>query len=94
MKKLKIKLKGFLVVKIAKLRNEIKAYKKTIEDGILKEQQYIDKMNIMKDDIRQLLLKLSKEDREEWLKKKGEQYERHNSKKKRIKKKINKIKNN
>lgn len=86
MKNLKIKLKGSLVLKIAKLKKEINTYKERIAQDVLKEKEYIDKINLMQDDIRQLILKLSKEERELWLKKKGKEYERHTPKKKRIKK--------
>lgn len=86
MKKLKIKIKGWLLVKIARYRKQIKTYKEKIADNILKEQEYIDKMNLMQNDIRELLLKLSKEDRNNWLKQKGKEYERYFNKKKWIKK--------
>lgn len=82
MKNLKIKIRGFLIIKIAKLRREIKAYKERILEDTLREQDYIDQMNIMQDDIRQLILKLSKEERELWLEKKGKKNERHTPKKK------------
>ena len=85
MKKFKIRIKSNLLIKIAKLRKEIKAYKKKIIDNVLIEQQYIDKITLLQGDIRELLLKLSKEDRELWLKCKGEKSERDNNKKKRIK---------
>lgn len=82
MKKLKIKLKGILVLKIAKLRKEIKVYKERIAEDVLREQEYIDKMNIMQGEIRELLLKLSKEERELWLKERNKKNERHTPKKK------------
>lgn len=82
MKNLKIKIRGFLIIKIAKLRREIKAYKERILEDTIREQEYIDQMNIMQDEIRQLILKLPKEERELWLKKKGKKYERHTPKKK------------
>lgn len=82
MKKLKIKIKGWLLVKIAKYRKEIKAYKERIAEDVLEKQKLIDKMNIMQGDVRELLLKLPKEDRELWLKEKGKDYERHTPKKK------------
>lgn len=82
MKKLKIKIKGWLLVKIAKYRKEIKAYKERITEDVLEKQKLIDKMNIMQGDVRELLLKLPKEDRELWLKEKGKDYERHTPKKK------------
>ena len=94
MKKLKIKIRGFLVIKIMKYRKEIKIYKDKLADNVLKEREYIDKMNLMQDEIRQLLLKLTKEERELWLKEKGKDYERHTPKKERTKRKINKIKHN
>ena len=82
MKKLKIKLKGILVLKIAKLRKEIKAYKERITEDVLREQDYIDKMNLLQGDIRELLLKLPKEERELWLKERNKKNERHTPKKK------------
>lgn len=82
MKNLKIKIKGMLVVKIAKLRKEIRAYKERVIEDTLKEQEYIDQMNIMQDEIRQLILMLPEKERELWLEKKGKKYERHTSKKK------------
>lgn len=82
MKKLKIKIKGWLLVKIARYRKQIKTYKEKIADNVLKEQEYIDKMNLMQNDIRELLLNLSKEDRINWLKKKGKEYEGYFNKKK------------
>lgn len=82
MKKLKIKLKGILVLKIAKLRKEIKAYKERIAEDVLREQEYIDKMNLLQGDIRELLLKLPKEERELWLKERNKKNERHTPKKK------------
>lgn len=82
MKNLKIKIKGFLVLKIAKYRKEIKAYKERLAEDVLREQKYIDKINLMQADIRELLLKLSKEERELWLKKKGKDYEGHTPRKK------------
>ena len=86
--------KEYLIVKTIKYKRESKLYKKKYEENTLNERQYIDKINLMQDDIRQLLLKLSKEERELWLKKKGKDYEGHTPKKKRVKRKINKIKNN
>ena len=86
MKKLKIKIKGLLVLKIAKLKKEIKAYKERILQDVLKEQEYIDKINLLELDIRELLLKLPKEERELWLKERNKKNERHTPKKKWIKK--------
>ena len=88
MKKLKIKLKGLLLVKIAKYRKEIKAYKDRIANDVLLHQELIDKINLMQDDIRQLLLKLPKEERELWLRERNRENERHTPKKKRLNGKI------
>ena len=82
MKNLKIKIRGFLIIKIAKLRKKIKAYEDRILEDALKEQEYIDEMNLMKDEIRQLILKLPKEERDAWLKRKEKKNERHFFKKK------------
>lgn len=82
MKKFKIKIKGWLLVKIAKYRKEIKAYKMRIDEDILREQEYIDMINLLQDDIRQLTLKLPKEERELWLKERNKKNERHTPKKK------------
>ena len=89
MKNLTKKIQQSLTLKILKLKKEIRAYKNRITQDVLKEQEYIDKMSLMQDDIRQLLLKLPKEERELWLKEKGKDYERHTPKKKRVIKKIN-----
>lgn len=86
MKKLKIRIKNSLILKIAKLRKEIKIYKNRITQDVLKEQQYIDEMNILQGKIRELLLKLPKEERELWLRTKGENHEGHSAKTKRTKK--------
>lgn len=93
MKKLKIKIKGWLLVKLAKARSEAKAYKDKLAEEVLKEKDYIDKMSLMQDDIRQLLLKLEESDRADWLRKKGKDYEGYFSKKKSIKRKIKSIAN-
>ena len=82
MKKLKIKLKGFLVLKIAKLRREIKAYKERLADDVLEKQDLIDKIKLLELDVRDLLLKLPKDERELWLKERNKKNERHTPKKK------------
>ena len=82
MKKLKIKIRGFLIFKIIKLEKEIRAYRKKIADNALIEQQYIDKMKLLEIDVRDLLLKLSKDERELWLKERNKKNERHTPKKK------------
>ena len=86
MKNLKIRIKSSLLIKIAKLRKEIKAYKRKITENALNEQAYIDRITLMQGNIRELLLKLSKEDRELWLKEHGGNDERYIIKKKRTKK--------
>ena len=93
MKKLKFKIKGWLLVKLAKARRETNAYKEKLAEAVLKEKDYIDKINLMQNDVRQLLLKLDEPDRELWLKKEGREYARFTTKTKRIKNKIKSIKN-
>ena len=56
MKKLKTRIKGWLIVKIAKLRKDNKFLKEKIQELILKEQNYIDEFNLMKSEIRSLKL--------------------------------------
>ena len=56
MKKLKTRIKGWLIVKIAKLRKDNKFLKEKIQELILKEQDYIDEFNLMKSEIRSLKL--------------------------------------
>lgn len=67
MKKLKIKIKGFLVLKIARYRKEIKAYKTKLTNNAIIEQGLIDKITLLENDIRDLLLKLPKEEKDNWL---------------------------
>lgn len=54
MKKLKIQIKGWLVVKIAELRKDNRHLKNKIEELILNERKYIDEMNNLKRQIRTL----------------------------------------
>lgn len=56
MKKLKTRIKGWLIIKIAKLRKENKRLKEQLEKVKPKEQKYIDKMNLMKSELRKLRL--------------------------------------
>lgn len=56
MKKLKTRIKGWLIVKIAKLRKDNKTLKNKLEELVLKEQKYIDKINLMKSELRKLRL--------------------------------------
>ena len=81
MKKLKIKIKGWLLVKIAKYRKEINAYKNRITEDVLEKRKLIDKINLLENDVRKLLLKLPKDERELWLKERNKN-ERHTPKKK------------
>lgn len=56
MKKLKIQIKGWLVVKIAELRKNNRHLRNKIEELILNERKYIDEMNNLKRQIRTLKL--------------------------------------
>jgi len=56
-KKLKNKINGYLIVKIIKLRKQIKIYKERIAKDVLKEQEYIDKITLLENEIRELKLK-------------------------------------
>lgn len=60
MKKLKTRIKGWLIVKIAKLRKENKTLKNKIIEFVLKEQEYIDEMNLMKSELRKLKIENEK----------------------------------
>ena len=64
MKKLKTRIKGWLIVKIAKLRKENKTLKNKIIEFVLKEQEYIDAMNLMKSELRKLRLENERLDNE------------------------------
>ena len=55
--KTKIRIKRLLIIKIAQLRKENKLYKNRITEDVLKEQQYIDKITLLENEIRQLKLK-------------------------------------
>ena len=56
-KNAKIRIKKSLILKIAKLRKENKLYKERIANDVLKEQEYIDKITLLENEIRQLKLK-------------------------------------
>ena len=56
MKKLKTRIKGWLIVKIAMLRKQNKFLKGKVEELILMEQDYIDKINILKSELRKVKL--------------------------------------
>lgn len=64
MKKIKTRIKGWLIVKIAKLRKENKTLKNKLEELVLKEQEYIDAMNLMKSELRKLRLENERLDNE------------------------------
>lgn len=55
-KKIKTRIKGWLIVKIAQLRKENKKFKTKVEEFVLKEQDYIDELNRLKSEIRGLKL--------------------------------------
>lgn len=55
-KKIKTRIKGWLIVKIAQLRKENKKLKTKVEEFVLKEQDYIDELNRLKSKIRGLKL--------------------------------------
>lgn len=55
-KKIKTRIKGWLIVKIAQLRKENKRLKAKVEEFVLKEQDYIDELNRLKSKIRGLKL--------------------------------------
>ena len=55
-KKIKTRIKGWLIVKIAQLRKENKRLKTKVEEFVLKEQDYIDELNRLKSEIRGLKL--------------------------------------
>lgn len=55
--KTKIRIKRLLILKIAKLRKEIRLYKNRITEDVLKEQEYIDKITLLENEIRELKLK-------------------------------------
>lgn len=83
-KKIKFKIKGSLLVKLAKARKDVKVLKERITDDVLEAQKYIDEISNKDLLIRDLLLKLNEDDRKEWLKEHN--YERYFNKTKRVKK--------
>ena len=83
-KQIKIKIKGCLLVKLAKARREIKALRERVADDVLDTQTYNDEISNKDRLIRDLLLKLDEDTRNEWLKENN--YERYFDKKKRTKK--------
>ena len=84
MKQLKIKIKGCLLVKLAKARKDVRVLKERITDDVFETQKYIDEISNKDRLIRDLLLKLDEDTRSEWLKENN--YERYFDKKKRTKK--------
>lgn len=83
-KQIKIKIKGCLLVKLAKARREIKALRERVADDVLDTQAFNDEISKRDRLIRDLLLKLDDETRNDWLKEHN--YERYFDKKKRTKK--------
>ena len=82
--KIKIKVKGWLLVKLAKARKDIRTLKEQITDDVLERQQYFDEIANKDRQIRDLLLMLDEDTRNNWLKENN--YERYFDKKKRTKK--------
>lgn len=56
--RLKIRIKRLLIVKIADLRKQIKLYENKIIENVKREQEYIDKITLLENEIRQLNLKI------------------------------------
>jgi hypothetical protein len=84
MKQLKIKIKGCLLVKLAKARREVKTLRERVADDVLDTQKYNDEIANKDRLIRDLLLRLEEDERKEWLKEHN--YERYFDKAKRVKK--------
>lgn len=83
-KNIKIKIKGWLLVKLAKARREVRILKEQVAEDVLNRQAYYDLIADKDRLIRDLLLKLEEEERNIWLKENN--YEGYFIKKKRIKK--------
>ncbi len=83
-KKMKIKIKGWLLVKLAKSRKEVRILRERIADDVLDRQKYVDEISNKDRLIRDLLLKLDDDIRKQWLKENN--YERYFTKTKRVKK--------
>jgi hypothetical protein len=83
-KQIKIKIKGCLLVKLAKARKDVRVLRERIADDALGVQKYVDELSNKDRLIRDLLLKLDDETRDAWLKEHN--YERYFDKKKRTKK--------
>lgn len=84
LKKIKIKIKGWLLVKLARARKEVRTLRERIADDVLEMQKVSDEISNKDRLIRDLLLKLDDDTRSKWLKENN--YERYFDKKKRIKK--------
>ena len=84
LKKLKIRVKGWLLVKLALARKEVRTLRKRVADDVLETQKINDEISHKDRLIRDLLLKLDDNTRREWLKENN--YERYFDKKKRAKK--------
>lgn len=84
LKKLKIKIKGWLLVKLASLRKDNRILRAKIADNVIEMQKVNDAITTKDRLIRDLLLKLDDDTRKMWLKEYN--YERYFDKKKPIKK--------
>ena len=84
LKKLKIKVKGWLLVKLVTSRKEVRVLRERIADDVLDRQKYVDEISNKNRLIRDLLLKLDDDTRKQWLKENN--YERYFTKTKRVKK--------
>ena len=60
MKKLKTRVKGWLIVKIAKLRKENNLLKQQLKEVKPKEKKYIGKINLLKSELRKVKLENEK----------------------------------
>lgn len=84
LKKLKIKVKGWLLVKLATARKEVRTLREKVADDVLEMQKVSDEISNKDRLIRDLLLKLDDDTRKQWLKENN--YERYFTKTKRVKK--------
>lgn len=83
-KQIKIKIKGCLLVKLAKARKDVRVLRERVADDAVDVQKYVDERASKDRLIRDLLLMLDEDTRNNWLKENN--YERYFDKKKRIKK--------
>ena len=83
-KQFKIKIKGCLLVKLAKARKDVRVLRERVADDALDVQKYVDEIANKDRLIRDLLLMLDDDTRNNWLKENN--YERYFNKAKRTKK--------